>query len=61
MIYQTITRTIKNYGDAQGRVFELVHVTDEQDPWAHYTNKQTGQEYSCRLEAFLARFSAMPD
>jgi len=33
---------------------------EEQDPWARYTDA-SGQEYTCRLEAFLARFSPRVD
>lgn len=32
----------------------------DNDPWVTYTNTQTGQEYSCRQEAFLSRFSPLP-
>lgn len=32
----------------------------ENDPWVKYFNIKTKQEYSCRLEAFLARFKPMP-
>ena len=30
---------------------------EDQDPWVEYTNTQTQQVYTCRQEAFLARFS----
>lgn len=30
------------------------------DPWVTYINTQTLQEYSCRQEAFLSRFSLLP-
>jgi hypothetical protein len=30
------------------------------DPWVAYINTQTLQEYSCRQEAFLSRFSLLP-
>jgi|Laugresbdmm110sd_1035091.scaffolds.fasta_scaffold143219_2 hypothetical protein len=30
------------------------------DPWVTYINTQTLQEYSCRQEAFLSRFSQLP-
>jgi hypothetical protein len=33
---------------------------EEPDPWARYVN-QAGNEYTCRLEAFLARFTKLPD
>lgn len=34
---------------------------DATDPWAQYKNTLTGQEYTCRLEAFLARFQPQLD
>ncbi len=57
----TQTRQHARYGDAQGHEFQLDRVTTDQDPWAHYHNTKTQQEYSCRLEAFLARFSPLPE
>ena len=30
------------------------------DPWVTYINTQTEQQYSCRQEAFLSRFSPQP-
>ena len=33
---------------------------EEQDPWARYTDAD-GKEYTCRLEAFLVRFSPRVD
>jgi hypothetical protein len=30
------------------------------NPWVTYINTQTLQEYSCRQEAFLSRFSLLP-
>lgn len=33
----------------------------ENDPWVTYINTQTEQEYSCRQEAFLSRFSPLPN
>jgi hypothetical protein len=32
----------------------------DNDPWVTYINTQTLQEYSCRQEAFLSRFSPLP-
>ncbi len=32
----------------------------DSDPWVAYINTQTQQEYSCRQEAFLSRFSLLP-
>lgn len=34
---------------------------DENDPWVDYVNIKTLQEYSCRQEAFLARFTLLPE
>ncbi len=61
MITYTQTRQQTLYGDSQGREFRITQVTGEQDPWAYYHNTKTQQEYSCRLEAFLARFSPLPE
>jgi len=37
--------------------FEVIeHYLKDQDPWVRYRNTQTGQEYTCRQEAFLQRF-----
>ena len=30
------------------------------DPWVTYINTQTKESYSCRQEAFLSRFSSLP-
>jgi hypothetical protein len=30
------------------------------DPWVTYINTQTNESYSCRQEAFLSRFSLLP-
>lgn len=32
----------------------------DNDPWVTFINTQTEQEYSCRQEAFLLRYSPMP-
>jgi hypothetical protein len=37
----------------------LEHYDLEGDPWVRYINTQTEQEYTCRLEAFLQRFSPL--
>jgi len=34
---------------------------EEPDTWVEYKNKATGQVYTCRLEAFLGRFSPLVD
>lgn len=33
---------------------------EEPDPWIKYTN-QDDREFTCRLEAFLSRFTSKPD
>jgi len=51
------------YGDAHGNEFMILAVynpNEETDPWVKYENIQTEQEYSCRLEAFQARFQLLP-
>lgn len=43
------------------KVFEITALPIlDNDPWVHYINVQTKNEYSCRLEAFLDRFKPMP-
>jgi hypothetical protein len=32
---------------------------EEPDTWIKYENVKTKQEYTCRLEAFLSRFSPL--
>jgi len=32
----------------------------DNDPWVTYINTQTNESYSCRQEAFLLRFSLLP-
>ena len=33
---------------------------EENDPWVKYRN-QDDREFTCRLEAFLSRYSKLPD
>ena len=33
----------------------------ENDPWVVFENVKTKDSYNCRLEAFLARYSPLPD
>lgn len=52
------------YRSAEGKVFKIKAVfnkNDENDPWVEYFNIETLQEYSCRQEAFLSRFSLLPE
>jgi hypothetical protein len=44
------------------RVFEITGLPIvEEDQWVEYYNINTKSTYSCRLEAFLARFNPMPE
>jgi hypothetical protein len=50
--------------DGRGTDFQVQAIfnpNEEPDPHVEYTNTQTGQTYSCRLEAFKARFSPRPE
>lgn len=52
------------YSSYDGKIFKIKGVytkDDESDPWVDYVNNKTGQEYSCRQEAFLSRFSILPE
>jgi hypothetical protein len=62
----TITRqqTIDRFSDSKGTIFKVIakyNPNEENDPWVKYKNESSGQEYSCRLEAFLSRFSPLAD
>jgi hypothetical protein len=57
-------KVAKYYTDSQGKRFEVLAVwspNEESDTWVRYVNTRTGNDYTCRLEAFLSRFSALPD
>jgi hypothetical protein len=41
-------------------VLEVWNPNEENDPWIRYINKDD-KELTCRLEAFLSRFSKLPD
>lgn len=46
------------YTSQNNQTFEVIeHYTQDNDAWIKYKNQQTLQEYTCRLEAFLVRFS----
>jgi hypothetical protein len=50
------------YGGTEGRQFKVTELElRDTDPWVTYINTQTEQEYSCRQEAFLSRFSPLPN
>jgi hypothetical protein len=43
------------------KVFKITGMEiKDNDPWVTYINTQTEQEFSCRQEAFLSRFSPLP-
>jgi hypothetical protein len=45
-----------------GKKFKIINTAREQDnTWVYYTNIKTEQTYSCYLEAFLTRFSEVPE
>ena len=46
------------YTSPDARTFEVIErYQRDEDLWIRYRNQTTLQEYTCRLEAFLARFS----
>jgi len=49
------------FTDGRGQHFSITGIIlKDTDPWVTYINTQTKQEYSCRQEAFLLRFSPLP-
>lgn len=63
MLTVTKTQVLDLFGDAQGNVFKVLSLycpNEDNDSWIEYEKEATGQKYSCRLEAFLARFRALP-
>lgn len=49
------------FSDGKASVFSITGLElKDSDPWVSYINTQTGQSYSCRQEAFLSRFSPLP-
>jgi hypothetical protein len=54
----------KYWAGPTGQEFELLAVwnpNEEPDPWARYRDILEDKEFTCRLEAFLSRFSPRPD
>jgi hypothetical protein len=52
------------YTDHKGNSFEVLAVwnpNEENDPWVRYRNPDLDQEYTCRLAAFLSRFTPRPE
>jgi len=49
------------YSNGTGKTFRITGMElKDQDPWVMYVNTNTSESYSCRQEAFLSRFSALP-
>ena len=43
------------------KTFQIIGLElKDNDPWVAYINIQTKESYSCRQEAFLSRFSLLP-
>lgn len=64
MITFTSKKEITRFSSSDGKTFKVIakyNPNEENDPWVQYINEQTKQEYSCRLEAFLARFHPVVD
>ena len=54
---KTITPYIGQVWTAMDKQFRITDMTvTEDDAWVYYTNINTLEEYSCRLEAFTHRF-----
>ena len=59
----TLVRSTKPFTRFTGKDRQTFKVTsvycpnEENDTWVTYHNEETLQEYTCRQEAFLARFS----
>ena len=57
-VKQTTPTLGDRYRSSEWKEFEIIATRlVENDPWVEYRNVETSQEYSCRTEAFLARFS----
>lgn len=40
-----------------GVLFRIIEIGEGPDPWVHYENVNTHQEYTCKAQAFTHRFS----
>lgn len=61
---QTNPQMIKLWHTGDGRKFELLAVynpNEDDDPWVEYRNQTTGDTYTCRLAAFVQRYSPLAD
>jgi len=48
------------YG-GNSKIFRITSIElKDSDMWVGYVNIQTNQSYTCRQEAFLARYNPMP-
>jgi hypothetical protein len=57
---QLIDTLAREYLGGNGDVYTNLKTwfpDSENDPWIEYQHKTTGKRYSCRLEAFLTRFT----
>jgi len=64
MIIRTYKQELRRWASTDNTVFEVIatyNPNEEQDPWVKYRNVATGQEYTCRQEAFESRFSPLAD
>lgn len=64
MITFTTKKEVTRFSSSDGKIFKVIakyNPNEENDPWVSYINEQTKQEYSCRMEAFLARFHPVVD
>jgi hypothetical protein len=52
------------YTTADSKVFVIEAIwnpNEENDPWVRYRSHADMREYTCRQEAFLSRFSPLPN
>jgi hypothetical protein len=64
MITYTTQKEVTRFSSADGKTFKVIakyNPNEEDDLWVEYVNERTSQKYSCRMEAFLARFSPIVD
>jgi uncharacterized protein (DUF1684 family) len=60
MITQFETSELWRTTDKEFRVIARYCPTEDNDTWIEYENCQTNERYTCRLEAFLGRFTPSP-
>lgn len=62
--FNAVSKIARQYTSSAGETFEVLAVwnpNEENDPWIRYRNPDLDREYTCRLEAFLSRFSPRPE